>query len=337
MATRSPELDSLMLFRKFISISEPLPTWIRRSFVSLFPPGTRVHTLANIINNLDKNSKGIYSDKKRALEQGDAEIMKQVAQGKDIMSILLRANASADPEDRLSDEDVIAQMSLFIVGGLDTTASALSRALMLLAENPERQQKLRQELLKSDACGNMPYDELNRLPYLDAVVRETLRVYPPGTIIFRVAGQDAVLPLSEPVHTTDGKTMDAIPVTKGSQYLVGFIGCNMSKGLWGEDALEWKPERWLAPLPATVIGSRIPGVYSNLMTFSGGKRACIGFKFSEMEIKVVLAVLLSKFTFEPSDKPIVWNVASVWYPTVGRKSNTPELPLKVGSYQPSMN
>ena len=84
----SPELDSLMLFRKFISLSEPLPTWLRRGFVALFPRGTRVHTVARIIDTLDVRSREIYADKKRAFEMGDAEIVKQVAQGKDIMSIL---------------------------------------------------------------------------------------------------------------------------------------------------------------------------------------------------------------------------------------------------------
>ena len=69
--------------------------------------------------------------------------------------------------------------------------------------------------------------------------------------------------------------MDAIPVTKGSQYLVGFTGCNQSKSLWGEDALEWKPERWLKPLPDEVIQARVPGVYSNMLTFLGGGRACM--------------------------------------------------------------
>jgi len=69
------------------------------------------------------------------------------------------------------------------------------------------------------------------------------------------------------------------------------------------------------------------------MTFSGGKRACIGFKFAEMEMKVVLCVLLAALTFDITDKPIAWNVAVVWYPTVGKDSERPQLPLKVGLYQ----
>lgn len=78
------------------------------------------------------------------------------------------------------------------------------------------------------------------------------------------ATADTVLPLSKPVYTTDGNVMESIPVPKGSQYLVGFLGCNMSKAMWGKDAPEWKPERWLSPLPSTLTESRVPGVYSNL-------------------------------------------------------------------------
>ncbi|KAH9950796.1 hypothetical protein B0H21DRAFT_681895, partial [Amylocystis lapponica] len=51
----------------------------------------------------------------------------------------------------------------------------------------------------------------------------------------------------------------------------------------GTKYLEWKPERWLSPLPSTVTEARVPGVYSNLVTFLGGGRGCIGFKFSEVE------------------------------------------------------
>lgn len=58
--------------------------------------------------------------------------------------------------------------------------------------------------------------------------------------------------------------MDNIPVPAGTQLLIGFLGCNTSKALWGEDAYEWKHERWMSPLPSTVTDARIPGVYSNL-------------------------------------------------------------------------
>ncbi|OBZ67938.1 hypothetical protein A0H81_12339 [Grifola frondosa] len=112
--------------------------------------------------------------------------------------------------------------------------------------------------------------------------------------------------------------------------MVGVMACNTSKTIWGDDAYEWKPERWLSPLPNTVSEAHIPGIYSNLMTFLGGGRACIGFKFSQLEMKVVLSLLLSNFTFELSDKPIVWNVAGVRYPTMGKDGRKPQMLLKVG-------
>ena len=55
-----------------------------------------------------------------------------------------------------------------------------------------------------------------------------------------------------------------IPVPKGTDIFLGIQACNTNKALWGDDALEWKPERWLSPLPETLSQARIPGVYSNL-------------------------------------------------------------------------
>ena len=46
--------------------------------------------------------------------------------------------------------------------------------------------------------------------------------------------------------------------------LANLPACNTNKAIWGEDALEWKPERWLAPLPEVLEDAHIPGVYSNL-------------------------------------------------------------------------
>ncbi|KZT65623.1 cytochrome P450 [Daedalea quercina L-15889] len=331
-----PALSVMMLYRKVAVIAQyVLPAWLRRAVVDAFPSGTEVHKLKNIINTMDSRAREIYNAKKDAFAKGDATVVKQIAEGNDIISILMRANSVADAAERLSEEEVIHQMSLLISAGMDTTSNALSRILHLLAQNPDVQDKLRQELLAAGAADVMTYDDLNHLRFLDSVCRETLRVYPPVTILSRIADKDTVLPLSEPIYGADGTRMDEIPIAKGSEVLLGFLGCNTSTAIWGEDAHEWKPERWLSSLPSAVTDAHIPGVYSNLMTFLGGKRACIGFKFSEMETKVVLAVLISNFTFELSDKPIEWNVAPVWYPTVGKDDKEPRMPLKVGLYKGS--
>ena len=75
---------------------------------------------------------------------------------------------------------------------------------------------------------------------------------------------DDVLKLREPIRGVDGTLMSEIHVPKGTTIVPAYLICNTDKTVWGEDALEWKPERWLTPLPAKVHEARIPSIYSNL-------------------------------------------------------------------------
>lgn len=63
--------------------------------------------------------------------------------------------------------------------------------------------------------------------------------------------------------TTDGQTLQEIFVPKGTEILIGTYGSNVNRDVWGEDALEWKPERWSA-LPPSVAEAHIPSVYAHL-------------------------------------------------------------------------
>ncbi|RPD69487.1 cytochrome P450 [Lentinus tigrinus ALCF2SS1-7] len=294
----------------------------RRKIMGMIPQ-SGLQELSRISGILNRRSVEIYEDKKRALKQGDEAVMRQIGEGKDIMSILMRANMLASDMDRLPEDEVIAQMSTLIFAGMDTTSNALSRTLCLLAIHPDAQEKLRKEVLEASKNGDLGYDGLESLRYLDAVCRETMRIHPPVANIFRETKQDAVLPLSQPIGGVDGTTIREIPVPKGTSIAVGIFSSNRNKALWGEDAAEWKPERWLSALPNSIAGAKIPGVYSNF-----------GFKFSQLEMKVVLCLLISKFTFELSEKPIVWNLSNISFPTVG---NSPKsaLPMKVGLYRSS--
>ena len=78
------------------------------------------------------------------------------------------------------------------------------------------------------------------------------------------ARKDIVLPLLYPLKTTDGREITEIPVPKNTDVTVGILATNHSKAIWGEDALEWKPERWLQPLPESVGKAHVPGIYANL-------------------------------------------------------------------------
>lgn len=78
------------------------------------------------------------------------------------------------------------------------------------------------------------------------------------------AKKDTVLRLSTPIVSQDGTLIHEIPVPKGCEVIIGVLGANTSKHVWGEDALEWKPERWLDPLPSAVPRKTLPGVSPNL-------------------------------------------------------------------------
>ncbi|KAI9065218.1 cytochrome P450 [Trametes sanguinea] len=325
-----PALYELSVFRwtlpYLVRIGTPA---FRRKVIQWFPD-KRLHKLQDVVDTMHRRATEIYLEKKSRLEKGDVALLHQLGEGRDIMSILLQANMQASVEDRLSEEELIGQMVTMTFAAMDTTSNMLSQILHILAQRPDAQERLRAEIREASHDGrDIMYDELVSLPYLDAVCRETLRLHPPATFIFREAQRDMILPLSQPIQGVDGTLMSNVPVPKGTVVQVGIMGSNMNKKLWGEDAYEWKPERWLSPLPETVTEAHIPGVYSNLMTFIGGGRACIGFKFAQLEMKVVLALLLSNFKFELSDKPIVWNISGIRFPTVGVDGKRPELPLKV--------
>lgn len=321
---------NLMLYRQFIHWVDNIGTAsFRRKVVELLPE-PMIRTLVRIVDVINRNSRDIYQKKKDALLQGDEAVNNQVGRGKDIMSILLQANMKAEKEDRLPETELLGQMNTFILAAQETTTGAISRILHLLAHNPHVQDRLREEVSTArDHGGDLDYDELMDLPYLDAVVRETLRVYPPVSQVVRTARKDIVMPLMYPIKAVDGAEISEVPVKRNTDVIVAIIAANRSKKIWGEDAEEWKPERWLKPMPESVSKAHMPGVYASMMTFIGGGRACIGFKFAEMEIKMILSMLLEKLAFEPGPE-IYWAMSAQASPTVkGQTGHYPQLPLKV--------
>ncbi|KAF8825456.1 hypothetical protein HHX47_DHR6000059 [Lentinula edodes] len=295
----------------------------------------------------------IYKIKLRAFEAGDEAVASQIGRGTDLISILMKENMDASEEDRLGDTEVIAQMNTLIFAAMDTTSSAMARLLHLLSRHPEAQKKLRQELIEAKRVKDgqdFSYEELTALPYLDAVCRETLRLYTPASAVTRRARQDAIIPLLKPIIGLDGTEIHEVAVPNDTAVIVSLSNSNRNSDLWGEDADEWKPERWLSPLPKALVDARIPGVYSHLMTFLGGGRSCMyvlqptlvelnksnaiitdsGFKFSQLEMKVVISTLVEKFQFSPSskDSEIFWQMNGVTAPVIG-KDNHPQLPMNI--------
>ncbi|KAL1706742.1 cytochrome P450 [Schizophyllum commune] len=303
------------------------PAWLRRAVVNLIPSPT-MHTLRDMSDLMWNTSKEIYSQKVAALQAGDAAVEKQVGQGKDLLSLLIRENIKAD--DPLPEEELLAQLTTLVFAAMDTTSSALSRTSHLLATHPEVQDRLRAEIRAAmEEHGKLSYNELEALPYLDAVCRETLRLYPPAPQLLRRVKKDVVLPFSKPIIGEDGREVSEVLVPAGTVVVIAIMNANRNKEIWGEDADEWKPERWLEPLPASVTDAHIPGVYGNLMTFLGGGRACIGFKFSQLEMKVVLVELLNAFKFSLSEKEVSWRMSNIVSPFIKEQPEKSQLPIVI--------
>ncbi|EIM91637.1 cytochrome P450 [Stereum hirsutum FP-91666 SS1] len=257
-------------------------------------------------------------------------LQKADVQGRDLLSLLMKANMASDiPEDaRMSDDEIVSQIPAFLIAGYETTSTAIAWLLFNLACDQRAQKKLRDELqaLHSE---KPTMDELSELPYLDMVVRESLRLHPPISNSERVATEDDVIPLETEFLDRYGKRSDHVRVIKGDIIYIPIRAMNRSKELWGEDAHEFKPERW-ENIPDKV--SAIPSVWNNTMTFLAGSHACMGFRFAVIEIKAMLFTLLRTLELElaitPEDIGRKTNIVGRPY-VISDPDEGPQLPMLV--------
>eukprot|EP00743_Colponemidia_sp_Colp-15_P010025 GILK01011003.1.p1 GENE.GILK01011003.1~~GILK01011003.1.p1 ORF type:complete len:492 (+),score=87.80 GILK01011003.1:68-1543(+) len=168
----------------------------------------------------------------------------------------------------------------FLLAGRDTTSSALTWATYMLATYPHTQTKAQEEV---DSClknGDLSYDTIKEMRFLGAIVDETIRLYPPVPRDGKHVMEDDVLP--------NGYKVSAGCMITYMPYVMGRM-----TSLWGEDALEFKPERWLAP------GFVRPSPYK-YSAFQGGPRICLGQNMAILQLKLTLAMILQKYTFSLS-------------------------------------
>ncbi|EIN08207.1 cytochrome P450 [Punctularia strigosozonata HHB-11173 SS5] len=231
-----------------------------------------------------------------------------VVKGNDVLSMLLR---SVEKEKGgLSDEEIIENIITFTMVGHETTAGSINFTLLALSRNPAAQEKLRTEIRQQ---GSLSYDSIQKLEYLDAVVREALRVHPASPQTERVTTQDDVIPLGKPITKPDGTVMDSVHVSAGQIIIIPFKTINTDATVWGPDATEFKPERWLTPggIPSP---ADLPRGWSGLLSFSDGPRNCLGFRLAVLEFKVMLAMLIRSFKFEDVGSAVVPKIAPTLQP-----------------------
>ncbi|CAK5284884.1 unnamed protein product [Mycena citricolor] len=131
------------------------------------------------------------------LAKSRAESGLKGADKRDLLSIMLKANASAETKKRLDDSELTGQIPTFLVAGHHTTSTALGWALYVLSMHPEIQKKLRAELLGIPS-DRPTIDQLNGLPYLELFIREVLRLHSPVAAVSRMSAADCAIPLAEP-------------------------------------------------------------------------------------------------------------------------------------------
>lgn len=248
------------------SVATALHQWIAAYTsvaVHLFPkdlPGTPYRHLLRVSEHLDSTLRAIVAEK-RALP----------ANRRDLLALLIQAHD--DDGIQLSDDELIGHANLLFIAGHETSANALAWTLLLLAQHPHILHDLRDEL-DGTLHGSPPSaEQAHQLPFLDRVVKESLRVLPPSTYAERMGSQPFDL---GPYHLPKGAYVG----------FSSFMTHHMPE-LYTEPK-RFNPDRWLSIAPS-------PYEY---LPFGAGPRMCLGAAFAMLEIKIVLAMILQQFNLE---------------------------------------
>ncbi|KZM21436.1 uncharacterized protein EKO05_0006299 [Ascochyta rabiei] len=216
-----------------------------------------------------------------------AKMKHESRESRDILSIMIRSN-------NFSDENLVDQLLTFMAAGHETTSSALTWASHLLSKHPDIQDRLRYEIHEyipdPQALSDPNFDVaelLESMPYLNGVCNEVLRLYPTIPLTARLSVRDT--------------TVTGVFIPKGTIVFVVPWAVNRNPALWGEDAEDFVPERWIdkATGRATMNG----GADSNFafLTFLHGPRSCIGERFARAELRALLAAFVGHFEMEMAD------------------------------------
>jgi cytochrome P450 len=194
------------------------------------------------------------------------------AAGAEGRSVLDRFVARADSG--FSDHDIVQELLTLFVAGHDTTSIALCWAIVALMDHPRVVERLRDEVAPAMAGGTPDPAALAACTYLDAVVSEVMRFYPPSPLVPRVSVVDVAI--------------GGVPLAAGVRFGPNIIGAHFSEAAWGDPDV-FRPERFVDEWPADAF-----------VPFGGGHRRCLGAAFTRFEMRIVLAMLLTRWRLEPA-------------------------------------
>jgi cytochrome P450 len=249
------------------AISDRFDTGRVSTFLPLWVPTPTNVRARRAIGEFDETIEALVADRRGSDDPPE-----------DLLSMLLAVEF--DDGTGLDEGAVRDHLFTFLFAGHETTALTLSYTLFLLANNPDRQRRLHQEL-EEVLDGTPTAGDLVGLEYLDGVVDEALRLYPPAYVVFREPTRDVRI---RGFQLSAGTTL-SLP-----QWVVH------RDDRWYADPDAFRPERW-----TDEFRQDLPD-YA-YFPFGGGPRHCIGMRFALVEAKLVLATLARRFRFECGTEP----------------------------------
>lgn len=192
-----------------------------------------------------------------------------------------------------------------VIAGADTTAITMRALFYHTLKNPRVFAKLQSEVRAVFAAFEpASHTKARALPYLEAVIRETIRYHPAVSMIMeRIVPEDGlVLP--------DGSVVPGGQMVGMNPYIVG-----RNKGVFGEDAEEFNPDRWLRREGESDAQhhERMQQWNMSILAFGGGSRICLGRNLSQMEVWKVVPTLISTFDIALEDPNETWWYCSRWF------------------------
>ncbi|XP_004294853.1 PREDICTED: cytochrome P450 714C2-like [Fragaria vesca subsp. vesca] len=222
-----------------------------------------------------------------ALEKDVAKLILQLVKErhaagheKDLLQMILEGAKASDLSQEATDRFIVDNCKNIYLAGYETTATSATWSLMLLAANPEWQERVRAEVLQ--VCqGRVPdADMLRKMKQLTMVIHESLRLYPPVTIMSREAFKDM--------------KFGDFHVPKSVNVWTSVVTIHTDPEIWGPDAYDFKPDRFANGITGAC---KLPYLY---MPFGVGPRVCLGQNLAMFELKVVIALIVTNFSFKLS-------------------------------------
>ncbi|BFG23343.1 hypothetical protein CerSpe_096170 [Prunus speciosa] len=196
----------------------------------------------------------------------------------DLLGILLKQSEQGDFTKALTTQDLVDECKTFFFGGHETTALAITWTMLLLATHQDWQDQLREEIREVVGDKEIDVNMLAGLKKMGWVMNEVFRLYPSAPNAQRQAKGDI-------------QVSDDLAIPSGTNMWIDIVAMHHDPALWGDDVNEFKPERFKDDIRG---GCKHKMGY---LPFGFGGRMCIGRNLSFLEYKIVLTLILSKFSF----------------------------------------